>query len=47
MEVIDIKDYREKVKRLKELTKTIDPLLKKMNENKELKFKKETLNNKN
>ena len=47
MEVIDIKEYKEKVKELKDLAKTIGPLLEKMDEKKELKFKKETLNNKN
>ena len=44
MKVIDIKEYRKKVNKLKELTKTIDPLLDKMNDNKELKLSKKLIN---
>lgn len=30
MKVIDIKEYKKRLKKLKELTKTVDPLLEKM-----------------
>ena len=41
MKVIDIKEYKKRLKKLKELTKTVDPLFEKMNENnKQLKLKK-------
>lgn len=48
MKVIDIKEYRKKVNKLKELNKTVEPLLNKMtSDNKELKLKKQTLNHNN
>lgn len=43
MKVIDIKEYRKKVDKLKKLNETVDPLSKKMKEienNKKLELKK-------